>query len=247
MRWGGTAVACACLLGAGVACTRAPAGHDGEGPATHELKVPRPLTVRRVPAPATGCIADILGELEVDAVRPAACPQEGDQASCARACDGGDAVACYLRAGVLDKPETAAQSTEAYRRSCTFGLAIGCTNFAVALWGGDDAAGWKCAKRILDKACQAGEPWGCGMLGRMILDAERVGPAERKRASVILERACDQHGSFPCRALALELEIGRLGPHKRGRIAKLLARACETGDEDGCGAPKSAAETFRRH
>jgi len=245
--WCRTAVACAALLGAGAACTRTPAGHDGERAAPRELKVPRPNTVRRVPAPATGCIADILGELEIDAVRPAACPEEGDQGLCARACDGGDAVACYLRAGVLeDKPATADQSTEVYRRSCAFGLAIGCTNYAADLWGADDPAGWKCAERVFEKACQADEPWGCGMFGRMIIDADGAGPGERKRGRAILERACDELGSFPCRALALELETGRIGPTKRGLIPKLLARACKTGDRDGCGGPKSAAATFRR-
>ncbi|HMF41468.1 MAG TPA: hypothetical protein VKQ32_12270 [Polyangia bacterium] len=247
MRWCRTAVACVSLLGAGVACTRGPAGHGDEGAGARELKVPRPFMVRRVPSPGTGCIADILGELEIDAMRPAACPEKEDGGpSCARACEGGDAVACYLRGGALeDAHAPGEQSTELYRRSCAFGLAIGCTNYGADLWGADDPVGWKCARRVLEKACAADEPWGCGMYGRMVIDADGAGAIERGRGRAILERACNEVGSFSCRALALELESGRLGPYKRPRIRKLLARACETGDEKSCGAPKSAAATFR--
>jgi len=242
--WCRTAVAWVCLLCAGAACTRSPAGHDGEGAATRELKVPRPIAVRRVPTPATGCLADILGKLEREALRPDACPEKGDQGACARACDGGDAVACYLRGGALEDSHTAPdQATEMYRRSCAFGLAIGCTNYAADLWHGDDPDVAVCARRILEKACAADEPWGCGMLGRIVINDDDAGPVERKQGREILERACDDVGGFPCRALALELENGNLGPYKRPRIKKLLARACETGDDDACGAPKSAAET----
>lgn len=246
MGWCRIAVAYACLLGAGTSCTRGSARHEGEGATTGELKVPRPLMIRRVPSPAMGCIADTLGDLESELNRPEACPEEGDPKPCARACDGGDATACYLRGIALedDKHAPAGQSTEMYRRSCAFGLAIGCTNYGADLLNGDDPVDWNCTRRIFEKACDAGDPWGCGMFGRMVIDADDAGPSERKRGRAILERACDEVGGFSCRVLALELEKGRIGPTKRGRIRTLLARACETGDEDGCGSPKSAAATF---
>jgi len=206
--------------------------------------VPRPIAVRRVPSPATGCLADILGKLQREAPRPAACPEKNDEGSCARACDGGDAVACYLRGSALqDDHAPRDQSTEMYRRSCAFGLAIGCTNYAADLWHEDDDA-WECARRIFEKACAADEPWGCGMFGRMVINADAAGSVGRKQGRAILERACDEVGGFACRALALEFENGTLGAYKRPRIKKLLARACETGDDDACGAPKTVAATF---
>ena len=68
---------------------------------------------------------------------------------------------------------------------------------------------------------------GCGMLGRMIVDAATPVDAEQlRRGHEILDRSCKRLGRFPCRVLALEIEDSRFGPPDAATVSVLLARAC---------------------
>jgi TPR repeat protein len=187
-----------------------------------------------------------MGKLLIDVDQSPDCGEHAADAKCERACGRGDAAACQEHAAAIDKGgETYDEAHWLYGKACELGVAISCTNYAADLWLTDDYALLACAQRIFQKTCDADEPWGCGMLGRMLIDDDDATRADRARARIMLERACDRVGSFSCRVLAMELETGRVGPYKRSQIRKLLARACETGDSDGCGAPRSASATFR--
>ena len=131
-----------------------------------------------------------------------------------------------------------------YLRACQFGLAIGCTNYAAGLWANDDSKS-SCAKQLFEKSCAADEAFGCGMLGRMIVDAAApTDQAKLRQGREILDRSCKKLGRFPCRVLALEIEDARFGPPDAASVAALLARACATGDPSACGSPASAGSTF---
>jgi len=201
---------------------------------------------RTPPAHGNGeaCAADGLGPLLHDRGKMGA-PECASGPACGAACLRGDGVACYVRGVELQQqngpPDVAA---DMYLRACQSGIPIGCTNYAAGLWAHDDSRS-PCAKRLFEKACAADEAFGCGMLGRMIVDAATPADAEQLRQGrEILDRSCQKLGRFPCRALALEIEHGRFGPPDAAAVTALLARACATGDPDACGAPPNADSTF---
>jgi hypothetical protein len=183
-------------------------------------------------------------------------PECGSGPACGDACARGDAVACYVRGNELVSEAARPDVADAlFLRACRAGLAIGCTNYAAGLWSHAGHADNPCALRLFEKTCAADEPWGCGMLGRLIVDAAAppgtdsshptpAQSAELKRGREILERSCEKLGHFPCRCLALEIEYGRFGASDPEAVRKLLERACATGDGDACGRPAHANDTF---
>lgn len=235
------------LVAAGAACKPAPSTESGnEARASGDGKGPRTPVPTRRPRVKTGCLADKLPTLLAYGGQSPDCKDAASD-RCSTACLSGDAAACYDR-GMATGHDAAgdAVSDKMFRKACELGMAIGCTNYAASMWARDETASLDCARRIFEKTCAANETWGCGMLGRMLIDDDAAGKEELTRGRAVLERACEELGSFSCRALAMELEGGKLGPYKQARIRKLLARACETGDQDGCGRPKSAGATFRK-
>jgi hypothetical protein len=174
---------------------------------------------------------------------PIDCGREG--IDCESACDSGDAAACLARAFILEGSEPDAREARAlYSRACRWGLALGCTNYAAGVWARAQAdRRLPCAELLFERACEAGEPFGCGMLARLRLVDD---PSEVSRRTIRehLEGRCSELGGFPCRVLAKHLEVGDFGEYPPDRIARLLEQACESGDVDACGEPGTAAETF---
>jgi hypothetical protein len=215
-------------------------------------------TPGRPPAAAArgACLADDLGPIgHADDFDDAAC---GSGAACGDACARGDAIACYVRANEIQSETSRPDDADPlYERACRAGLAIGCTNYAASLWSHGGHVENACALRLFEKTCAADEAWGCGMLGRLIVDAAappgdgsgsgKPTPgesAELARGRGVLESACTKLGRFPCRALALEIEHGAFGPSDPEAVRKLLERACATGDTPACGRPAHAGDTF---
>jgi TPR repeat protein len=172
-----------------------------------------------------------------------------DLASCEAACtDEGDGDTCFNAAlelqsrtqrGAEDPPQVA----EYFRRACTLGLALACTNWAAGELPPKDSPAQRCLYRVFDKACDAGEPFGCGMTARLLLDFPRT-PVDRWIAYSQLTNACNRFDGPPCRFLAYYYELGDLGAYEPGMIKQLLARACSGGDEDACGEPATASEVM---
>jgi hypothetical protein len=130
-----------------------------------------------------------------------------------------------------------------YHRGCLLGAAIACTNYAASVWTGELSYDQLvCIRRVFEKACAAKEPFACGMVGRVLL--ESMIPPRIAEGRAHLERSCDELGGFPCRVLAKHLESGKLGDYRREIIPSLLKQACAGGDQDACGDPATAAETF---
>jgi hypothetical protein len=246
MAWDRVAVASLCLLMAGAACRRpAPAERGGEARGTADKDDYRtPVPTKRPRRPKTGCLADTMGKLVVNVMKSPDCGEDAADFKCARACGRGDAAACYQHGlAIENESETDGEAHRMYQKACELGVAIACTNFAADLWVTNDYASVACAQRILQKTCAADDPWGCGMLGRLLIEDADATRADRARARAMLEEACDRLGSFSCRALAIELEGGNLGSYKRSQARKLRARACATGDTDGCGTSPGASAT----
>jgi hypothetical protein len=227
---------CFCVCLAVVACEQARSPAPAAAAPQAKKTVPTPKRPK--------CLARGLGTLRAGALPTPKCGDDGP--SCERDCAGGDAVACFVHAlNLQDDPATHDKAGPVFEKACELGLAIGCTNHAADLWRSEKPADQRCAQKLFGKSCDAGETWGCGMLGRMLIDADDAGPDEVERGRTVLEDACDELGGFSCRVLALEMEKGKLGPHKKTKIRALLARACATHDDDSCGKPRSAAATFR--
>ncbi|HVK89025.1 MAG TPA: hypothetical protein VM513_33120 [Kofleriaceae bacterium] len=200
------------------------------------------VTQQHAPAEPTAkaCVADGLGPLQVWASVDRTCV---DDNACERRCNDGDPRACLVHA--YAQQEAGADSDQWFARACQLGSANACTNLGASLWlrrRSASEADTACAKRLFERACQAREPFGCGMAGRM-LAAEATTPAQREAARRKFDDACNAFGAMSCRMYALHLENGDLGPHEPATVRALMLRACNTGDEDACG-HETADETF---
>jgi TPR repeat protein len=119
-----------------------------------------------------------------------------------------------------------------YERACRLGLAIGCTNYAAGQLS--VVATKQCTKRLFEAACAVKEPYGCGMVGRMMaMDAKT--DADRAAARSSFERACADVGNVACFFYAVHLQQGDLGPTDPSTVKTLLERACRTGYREACG------------
>lgn len=191
---------------------------------------------------SAACIADSLGTLHVTKSVPTCADTD---LLCRLRCTSGDSDFCLALAYETEKdPQRREETVRLYRRACLLGDANACTNYAADIWArthADNAL--TCARRTFQKACEAKEPFACGMVGRLMLENTKSPrfPEGRK----YLETACNDVGGFPCRVLAKHLESGKLGRYDPGTIPALLRRACAGGDPDACGEHASASETFR--
>lgn len=191
---------------------------------------------------AAACLADSIGALRLRSTLPECTKRRW---LCEARCWLGFGEFC-LTLGYAAQTAEAPDQDRAfplYRRACVLGEANACTNYAATIWShkhtDEELA---CAQRIFDKACAVKEPFACGMVGRLMLEADTPAYSESRK---YLERACDQVGGFPCRVLAKHLESGDLGEYQPGLIGTLLKRACAGGDPDACGEHQTAEETFR--
>jgi hypothetical protein len=186
---------------------------------------PTPATTKPAASGATptaaACAADELGPLDSSKLYRR-CHDVED--ACRAACDRDDVEACFGLAVVMQEremelPEREASARSApsnvlYRKACVLGAPNACTNHAAHLWRfsptPDELA---CAMRIFEATCDVDDPFGCGMVARILIENAN-GPDDEDvaRGRAVLERSCAQLGNFPCHILALYFEQGRLGP-----------------------------------
>ena len=196
-----------------------------------------------LPVPPSGpgqCLADKVKELRLDMTNPGC----HSQSSCRESCLEGSPGGCMVLGQVLQEAAKDEEATKAYARGCELGAANGCTNYAASLWKRAKPTDPEqaCAERLFKQACEASDPFACGMVGRLMI--EDLNPPKVDEAKTLLEASCEKLKGFPCRVLALHLEGGKLGSATPERIQELLARSCDGGDPDGCGKHATAASTF---
>jgi TPR repeat protein len=155
------------------------------------------------------------------------------QETCASECDAGSEDACFYAALAAEDAGDEGRARELYQRSCVGGLAIGCTNLGAQAFASKNDLPPDCALSLFEAACSEGEPFGCGMAGRVF--AEGFGrKADPARARAMLEAACDQYGHFPCHFLGVYLAEGLFGAVDIPLAKQKLARACETKYAPAC-------------
>ena len=183
------------------------------------------------PALATdSCFADEIGALERGWKRWPECGT--DNAVCSEACRAGDAHACFSRAIEIQGAEGSEQEIlELFKRTCTHGLATGCTNWAATAWT-EKHMEWRCLFRVFQKSCDAGEPFSCGMKGRLLIE-EGKSAADLVLGRVWLEHACALYAGT-CHLLAIYLEDGTFAAADPLRAKALTQRACDAGDPSAC-------------
>ncbi len=183
-------------------------------------------------APPVTCVADDLAPLRIDGHRltcePTACEAE---------CAAGEADACAERGYQVQgsgAADASAASDAWFRRACQLGHATACTNFGAQLWLADAAPATDvvCAGRLFDAACAAGEHFGCGMAGRLLVEgSDDAGDQARGRA--LLATSCASVGGFACRVLAIMPGVAATPPTPTMQL-ELLERACDGGDGEAC-------------
>lgn len=192
--------------------------------------------------PSPACFADAIGSLAAPwQPRPGCDPED---AACRDACRAGEPNACFDRAIRLQHQDPNDPEVEQlFLAACKGGLAIGCTNWAAERWVVGRRTPWRCLYRVFEKSCGVGEPFGCGMMGRLLVEDGNA-DEDRARAQKILQQACDRYAGGSCRMLAWYIEQGRFGPPDKTRVDDLMKRACDGGDSAACGDHATAEETF---
>lgn len=138
-------------------------------------------------APTGGCVADELRRQSLVEFESHTC--HPDLEHCYELCRGGNGSACQAAAWSLQTEGPTTRSPEIsalFERACLLGIASGCTNHGADIVRRD----WACAERLFEFSCSGDDPWGCTMLGSILV--EMMGPhaPEIERASGLFDRAC---------------------------------------------------------
>ncbi len=263
--WHGQRVKIALIVIAALAVTggckrRAPAGLPGgntnAGPALPTQPTTQPTTsagqtstttgtaqanMTTVPAAsaAVACLADRLPPLFLPIPDAPQCT--ADNQSCRDLCITGDVGACFARATATENATNHNEATVLFARACSLGAASGCTNYAAHLWSGGVAASMPCARRLMSAACQARDPYACGMTIRFDVESSDGSAPERKRIAANANAYCNTVQGFACRVLAKFVEDSMLESPNPERVRALLQQACNSGDTDSCGKTTAAS------
>ncbi len=189
-------------------------------------------------AKAAACLADELPTLHLG-WKVLDCPPENTR--CHTTCFDGDGDACMSRAFAVEMKRDQ-EAHRLFKQACKLGWSLGCVNYAAGLWayGGATEA---CTMKLFEKACEAEDSFGCGMVARMLI--EQNTPEGRARGKRQLEQACAKFQGPPCRFLAFYLERGELGPAPpRAELERLMKAACDGRDEVACGEWEKVSDTF---
>ncbi len=158
--------------------------------------------------------------------------EKGSFDACERECAQHHADACFVR-GLLAERADEPTSASWFRRACTAGSAIGCTNFAATGFTAKMPLEGACMLSLFEAACAEEEPFACGMVGRMYAEGRGVA-VDPARAKKLLDQACTKFGGFPCHFLGLYLADGKLGAADSAAARVALERGCKTGYKPAC-------------
>jgi TPR repeat protein len=155
-----------------------------------------------------------------------------------RGCDLAGTEACLQLANIVGKGQgvtrDAPRALALFQRACDLGSPAGCTSAGLMLQGGDGVAkdGARAAA-LLQVGCDRGAWLGCTGLA-WILEQSRQA-AERGRATLLLENACEKKEPFACNTLAIRSEYASLGRRDLTRAAALYQSSCDFGYAFACG------------
>jgi TPR repeat protein len=153
--------------------------------------------------------------------------------ACEESCRGGDPNACFARGRLHQVAGDAEAADLFFELACERGSMLGCTNRAAGILLAapptDD-----CLARVFERTCAAGEPWGCGMLGVVLVQGWGV-PRDAERGRRVLTEACTatEH-PYACSELANALEQGLFGTRDPRTARRYRELACRGGDQEAC-------------
>lgn len=136
----------------------------------------------------------------------------------------------------LGVEEDTARSADLFRQSCEADFPLGCVFHSFALSSGlggkpEDAPG---AVAALTKACDAGSPSGCNLLGVMYVKGEMV-DANVSTAAGLFEKACKGGHAESCFNIGEQLLLSAKGDGADDPAAlAMFNKACDGDYADGC-------------
>lgn len=159
---------------------------------------------------------------------------DGANDACIAACRAGSAGSCLRAAWTLSQgwwhpPD------ELFRLACVSGSATGCAELG-SRWiahAPEDPLAQSCARALVERACEARDPLGCGLMGEA---HARDASFDRAALRTQLEGDCEVLGGFACEAFARAMESGVFGTNDPIALARLRQRACTTGYHASCAA-----------
>lgn len=168
----------------------------------------------------------------------------GGAARMQRACDSGDAFACYQLgmlyaegSGSLKKSE--AKATDLYSKACDDNLGQACYNLAWQYLRGTGAAkNKKRADELLERACLLGDPSGCDYIGTLAV--------ERGADGTVWEKLCQRWGAAACYNHAVNLTEGGETAEIAERLIAVAQAGCLRGNQGSCNALGHLARDFIR-
>jgi TPR repeat protein len=161
----------------------------------------------------------------------------------ARACDGGDALACMAGARWLADADhvreahadTGLRGRLIAEHGCLQGEAADCLRAAIAFEGGEGAPTRDPARSVQQytRGCDLGNSLACNALG-VALDYGEGTAHEPERAVAAFERACKMGDSLGCANLGYMLENGEGTARDVARARLQYRDACTSGNVYGC-------------
>jgi len=161
--------------------------------------------------------------------------------TCAKACAGGDALACsqlglWHQYGLNRAPHDEARAAELQARACDLGAGVGCFNLATQRVYGigvtrDLALGNTLlakAAELHERSCEAGGTTWCVNLATMLLQGQGV-ETDRQRGMTLLRKACSDKAKGACIELAM---VTGKADKKARRV--LLQEQCGNGEMEAC-------------
>ena len=121
---------------------------------------------------------------------------DAETAAMRSACSDGNSTACFRmgeRYRIIERDNKIA--IDFYKKSCEADYMTGCTNGGILLFmdGTHGSSQWKNAKKMFEKACNAGEDTSCFNLGSVSYREGR-----QKKAIKFYHRACEMGNQAGC-------------------------------------------------
>jgi len=164
-----------------------------------------------------------------------------DGAAQERACEKGDADACFSVAWRYDQGNDGVTKDEAraakyYERGCNLGDSMSCNNLGVDYEHGVGVpSNGPRAAALYQKACDAKNVNGCRNLAFLYESDGGAGvPRDMKKTLAMFTRGCDLEDGTSCNNLGWMYEDGEATPKDLKKAASLYLLACDHGFLYGC-------------
>ena len=146
-----------------------------------------------------------------------------------------------LRGGGV-RPAEDASTLPLYAEGCAYGDVNACVNWGATVWtlagtgqleATDEAM--RCTMRVFERACEQGEPFGCGMFGKgLVTGLDGAVEVDLERSEALLVDTCERYGLFPCDVLGVLRRNGDFGEDAVALADEATQRACDTGYTLAC-------------